>query len=160
MDNRTEDPERDRRKGIDRAQRALERAREDTDTAAIAATVLAYFGENIDTMAALADRAMALNPSSARGWYLSGVLRLWAGQPDQLLSASSSHYGSVRGHASVPSTMSSGWRICSSTASTKRQQHCSWRSKSIAQTRLPFVASRPVMPIWDGCRKPGKRSNG
>ena len=66
MDNRTEDPELDRRKGIDRAQRALECAREDTDTAAIAATVLAYFGENIDTMAALADRAMALNPSSAR----------------------------------------------------------------------------------------------
>ena len=33
-------------------------------------------------MIALVDRALALNPSFARGWYISGVLRLWAGQPD------------------------------------------------------------------------------
>jgi adenylate cyclase len=33
-------------------------------------------------MMALVDRALALNPSSARSWYISGALRLWAGQPD------------------------------------------------------------------------------
>jgi len=33
-------------------------------------------------MIALVDRALALNPSFARGWYLSSTLRLWAGQPD------------------------------------------------------------------------------
>ncbi len=33
-------------------------------------------------MIGLVDRALALNPSFARGWYVSGVLRLWAGQPD------------------------------------------------------------------------------
>jgi adenylate cyclase len=33
-------------------------------------------------MMALVDRALALNPNYARGWYISGVLRLWAGQPD------------------------------------------------------------------------------
>jgi adenylate cyclase len=44
--------------------------------------VLAYFGENIDAMIALVDRALALNPSFARGWFRSGVLRIWAGQPD------------------------------------------------------------------------------
>ena len=33
-------------------------------------------------MIGLVDRALALNPSFARGWYLSGLLRLWAGQPD------------------------------------------------------------------------------
>ena len=33
-------------------------------------------------MMALADRALALNPSFARGWYISGVIELWAGQPD------------------------------------------------------------------------------
>ena len=33
-------------------------------------------------MIELAERALMLNPSFARGWYLSGVLRLWAGQPD------------------------------------------------------------------------------
>jgi hypothetical protein len=30
----------------------------------------------------LIDRALALNPSFARGWYRSGILRLFAGQPD------------------------------------------------------------------------------
>ena len=33
-------------------------------------------------MIALVDRALALNPSYARGWYMSGILRLLAGQPD------------------------------------------------------------------------------
>jgi len=37
--------------------------------------------ENIGAMIALVDRALALNPSFARGWYLSGILRRWAGQP-------------------------------------------------------------------------------
>jgi adenylate cyclase len=33
-------------------------------------------------MMALVDRALALNPSYARGWSISGTLRNWAGQPD------------------------------------------------------------------------------
>ena len=33
-------------------------------------------------MMALVDRALALNPNFARGWHISGVLRLWAGEPD------------------------------------------------------------------------------
>jgi len=33
-------------------------------------------------MIALVDRALALNPSFARGWYISGYLRLLAGDPD------------------------------------------------------------------------------
>jgi predicted TPR repeat methyltransferase len=32
-------------------------------------------------MTGLVDRALALNPSFARGWYVSGLLRLFAGQP-------------------------------------------------------------------------------
>lgn len=31
---------------------------------------------------ALVDRCLTLNPSFARGWYWSGVLRNWVGQPD------------------------------------------------------------------------------
>jgi tetratricopeptide (TPR) repeat protein len=31
---------------------------------------------------ALIEHALALNPSFARGWYISGVLRAWAGEPD------------------------------------------------------------------------------
>ena len=33
-------------------------------------------------MMALIDRALALNPSFARGWYISAALRVWAGQLD------------------------------------------------------------------------------
>ena len=36
-------------------------------------------------MMALVDRALALNPSFARGWQVSGNLRLRAGQPDLAL---------------------------------------------------------------------------
>ena len=57
-------------------------AGDDPGTLANAAFALAYFGEDIDAMMALLDRALSLNPSFARGWHLSGVLRLWAGQPD------------------------------------------------------------------------------
>jgi tetratricopeptide (TPR) repeat protein len=44
--------------------------------------VLARFGEDIGAVTALIDRALALNPSFARGWFVSGLLRLWAGQRD------------------------------------------------------------------------------
>ena len=47
-----------------------------------AAYTLGYLGEDIGAMMALVDRALALNPSFARGWFVSGVLRLYAGQPD------------------------------------------------------------------------------
>jgi adenylate cyclase len=44
--------------------------------------VLVHFGEDIDAMLGLVDRALALNPSFARGWNVSGVIRNFAGQPD------------------------------------------------------------------------------
>ena len=69
-------------KGVDFARRALEVAGDDPAVLVNAADVLAYFGEDIGAMMALVDRALALNPNYARGWYMSGVLRLWAGQPD------------------------------------------------------------------------------
>jgi len=48
--------------------------------------VLAYFGEDIDAAIELLDRALAINPSFARGWVTSGWLRLWAGQPESAIS--------------------------------------------------------------------------
>jgi tetratricopeptide (TPR) repeat protein len=79
-DGRSEDPEADRRKGADYARRALEAADDDPGVLANAAYALAYFGEDIGAMMALADRAVALNPNSARSWALSAYLRIWAGQ--------------------------------------------------------------------------------
>ena len=76
------EPGADLLKGADFARRALEVAGDDPSILVNAAFALAYFGEDIDAMITLVDRALALNPSFARGWHLSGVLRLWAGQPD------------------------------------------------------------------------------
>jgi TolB-like protein/class 3 adenylate cyclase len=69
-------------KAIDFARQALQVAQNDPSILANVAFVLGYFGEDIGTMMGLVDRALTLNPSYARGWYVSGILRLWAGQPD------------------------------------------------------------------------------
>jgi adenylate cyclase len=82
IDGRSEDPAAHRLKGIDFARRALEVAGDDPAILANAAYAMAYFGEDIGAMIALVDRALVLNPSFARGWHISGVLRVYAGQPD------------------------------------------------------------------------------
>ena len=81
-DDRSEDPAADRLRGADFARRALAVAEDDPGVLANAAFALAYFGEDIDTMMALIDHVLALNPSFARGWHISGTVRLWAGKPD------------------------------------------------------------------------------
>jgi len=81
-DGWTEAPETNRGKATALARQALQMAQNDPGTLANAAEALAYFGEDIGAMIELIDRALALNPSFARGWYRSGVLRVWAGQPD------------------------------------------------------------------------------
>jgi len=82
LDGASKDPDADRRKGADFARRALEVGGDDPNVLANAAVALAFFGEDIGAMVGLADRAVALNPGFARGWYVSSALRLWAGQPD------------------------------------------------------------------------------
>ena len=82
VDDRSEYRGADALKGADFARRALEVAGDDPGVLTNAAQALAYFGEDIGAMRALADRALALNPNFARGWLVSGTLRLWAGQPD------------------------------------------------------------------------------
>ncbi len=81
-DDQSEDQKTDRLKGADFARRALEVAGDDPGILANAALALAFFGEDIGTMMALVDRALALNPNYARGWHISGNLRLMAGQTD------------------------------------------------------------------------------
>jgi TolB-like protein len=82
VDGRSGDPQADRLKGADFARRALEVAGDDPGVLANAAQALAYLGEDIGAMMALAGRALALNPSFARGWHISGNISLMAGQPD------------------------------------------------------------------------------
>jgi len=78
----TEDLGQNRRAAIGCAERALESAGDDPVTLVLAAHALAYFGENFDAVIALVDRALALNPSFARGWLMSAQIRIWAGQLD------------------------------------------------------------------------------
>jgi TolB-like protein/class 3 adenylate cyclase len=77
-----EEPEISRREASDLARQALQVAENDPGILVNAAQVLARFGEDIGAMIGLVDRALALNPSFARGWSISGLLRLWAGQSD------------------------------------------------------------------------------
>jgi adenylate cyclase len=77
-----DDPESNRRAGVDFARRALRTAADNPDVLGHAAYALAYFGEDIDAATELVDRALALHPSFAEGWVVSGTLRLWAGQPE------------------------------------------------------------------------------
>jgi adenylate cyclase len=81
-DGWTEEPEITRSRAIDLARRALQVAENDPGILANAAVVLAALGEDLGAMIGLVDRALTLNPSYARGWFQSGVLRLYAGQHD------------------------------------------------------------------------------
>jgi adenylate cyclase len=80
-----DDRETNRREGIVLARRALQGTPDDPEVLASAAIVFGYFGADIDMAIALVDRCLTLNPSFARGWYWSGVLRNWVGQPDLAL---------------------------------------------------------------------------
>jgi adenylate cyclase len=80
-----EDPIAARRTSIDLARRALRSSPDDPNVLALAAFLLGYWGEDIDVSLALIDRCLTLNPSCARGWHWSALLRLFAGQPDLAL---------------------------------------------------------------------------
>ena len=81
----TDDRETCRSTGVDLARRALRVGPDDPEVLATAAFVLGFFGEDIDVAIAWIDRCLALNPSFARGWFWSGMLRVFAGQPDLAL---------------------------------------------------------------------------
>jgi adenylate cyclase len=85
-DGRSGDPARDRARAIDFATRALAAAEDDPNIIVNAANVLSWFGEDMAAMLALVDRAMAINPNFARGWHISGLLRLRAGDLDAAIA--------------------------------------------------------------------------
>jgi TolB-like protein len=81
----TRDPEAARRTSMELARRALRSAPDDPHVLALTSVVFGYFGEDMDFSLGLIDRCLILNPSHAQGWYLSGLLRVFAGQPDLAL---------------------------------------------------------------------------
>jgi len=81
----SKDPEADNSASADLAWRALQVAGDDPITLSNAALALGPSSEDISTMMGLVDRALALNPSFARGWTISGLLRLFAGQSERAI---------------------------------------------------------------------------
>jgi pentatricopeptide repeat protein len=81
----TKDQEAARRTSMELARRALRSAPDDPHVLALAALVFGYFGEDMDFSLGLIHRCLTLNPSHAQGWYLSGLLRVFAGQPNTAL---------------------------------------------------------------------------
>ena len=75
-----------RRKAVDFARRALQVSC-DPEPVATAAFACAYFGEDIDAALSLVNDSLALNPSFARGWYMSGMSWLYAGRPEQAIES-------------------------------------------------------------------------
>jgi adenylate cyclase len=100
-----DDRETNRRTAIDLARRALRAAPDDPEVLAPSAFVLAWYGEDIDVAIGLVDRCLDLNPSFARGWYWSGVLRLFVGQPNLAIEhLEASMRLSPRDRSGAPST--------------------------------------------------------
>jgi TolB-like protein/class 3 adenylate cyclase len=77
-----EDASENRRAAVDLARRALRAGADDPRVLGRAAMVLGRFADDIDSALSLIDRALALNPSYADGWYHSGWLRIFAGELD------------------------------------------------------------------------------
>jgi tetratricopeptide (TPR) repeat protein len=82
LDGWAEEPETTRRKAIDFARQALQVGGDDPGILVNAALVLAQLSEDFSAMIGLVDRALALKPSFARGWYVSGLLKVFAGEHD------------------------------------------------------------------------------
>ncbi len=76
-----EDPEAARQTSVGLARRALRSSPDDPNVLALAGFLLGYWGEDIDVSLGLIDRCLTLNPSHARGWHWSALLRVFAGQP-------------------------------------------------------------------------------
>ena len=83
--NWTEDPEAVRLTSVGLARQALRVGPDDPDVLGRAAVTLGYFGEDIGVAVGLIERCLALNPSYARAWHWSGLLRVFAGQPERAL---------------------------------------------------------------------------
>jgi adenylate cyclase len=159
IDGRGEDPAADRLKGTDFARRALEVAGDDPGILANAAQALAYFGEDIGAMMALVDRALALNPNFARGWHISGMLRVWAGQPDIAIEHLDAALRlSPRARIGM-SLFTIGTAHFFAGASTKPCRNYFSRSRRTQPSQRHIAISAAATPIWGGSTKRARSSS-
>jgi tetratricopeptide (TPR) repeat protein len=138
------------------ARQAIRFAPDDPEALATGGFALGYFGEDIEGAIRLIDRSLALNPSFARGWVLSAVLRNFAGQPSLAIE----HYNtslrlSPRDRLGV---LASPWTpLISSTSSlTMQQQFYTRRWSKRRVLWCPTGFSHLAMRIWGGSTKRGR----
>jgi TolB-like protein len=79
------DRPRESAEGAALARRAVEVGRDDAVALARSGHALAHLAGDIDGGVVLIDRALALNSNFAVGWFLSGFLRIWRGEPDDAI---------------------------------------------------------------------------
>jgi len=79
------DPEAEVAEGTRLAHRAVELGQNDAVALAGGAHALAHLVGDLDGSVALLDRALALDPNLASGWYLGGFLRIWRGEPEEAI---------------------------------------------------------------------------
>jgi tetratricopeptide (TPR) repeat protein len=153
-------PETTRCKGVDLARQAIDTGENDPGILVNAAFVLAYFGENIGTMIGLVDRALTVNPSFAHGWYLSGLLKAWAGYLDLAIEhVEASLRLSPREHMCQP-TFVMGAAYFFKRRLTKQRRNCSYRCKTTRAIPTLTAFSPRAMPIWGGSTKRMRSSPG
>jgi TolB-like protein/class 3 adenylate cyclase len=136
VDGLSKDPQADKRRGADLAHRALQVARDDPSTLANASLALAYFGEDIGAMVGLIDHALALNPSYARGWYVSGILRWFSGQADTAIE-----------HVEASMRLSPGARIGMAVSTIGAAHFLSRRFDEALSKLLLAIQENPDYPV-------------
>jgi TolB-like protein/Tfp pilus assembly protein PilF len=67
------------------AHRAIELGQDDAHAISTGGFALAFVCSELDSGAALIDRAIALNPNLAAVWFYSGYVKLWLGEPDMAI---------------------------------------------------------------------------
>ena len=154
-------PESDRQKAIEFARRALEATQnDDPGVLANASFILANFGEDIGAMIGLIDRALLLNPSFARGWNVSGLLRLYAGELDLAIE-----------HVQTALRLSPRERVGTPLVVMGLAYFFKHRfDEAVANCSSPFrrtpdlpphtAFSRPAMLIWSASTRRAKQSRG
>jgi pentatricopeptide repeat protein len=103
LDGWVEDPAPSLRKALALVEQALALTDEDAGVLANAAHVLGLSGEDLNIAIVLANRSVALNPSHARGWYISGMLHARAGCDEEAIEhLETSLRLSPRGYLAAP----------------------------------------------------------
>src|SRR6202012_4832277 len=79
------DPEREVAEGMRLARDAVDRGQDDAVALAASVHPLAHLARDPQSGIAVADRALALDPNLAAGWFAGGFVRIWCGLPDDAI---------------------------------------------------------------------------